>query len=1119
MIVVSDKKVGFTPTEPQQSAPEAPPATTGEAIGSAFTLFNWPYRVARYAYDRGIGATLDPEHNPWDMIKDTKYASDPARFAHSYNAAETQAIMYEWDQDEQARETFARSGTFGTAAAVGAGLVDPTIFMPIGKFFSGLQSGQTALRLGADTAIAGGASAAIGEAAMYATTPDYNVGDVATGIGTGTILAGILGAGAGALLSRVERKSLETKLHQDRVDWGNDVLSFPKSAGAAATDTRQLELVRTPADIATDVIRSVVPDGIKDKIPNLDITAKLSPTRRLFNSPFVSARRATADLAETPYIFKENLEGIATTQGPSLDRLARNQIGQSKVAIVDKLEDTFTRYRFGAQDPNILQRQATHISDALGRPRDKASYTEFKSMIDDALRNGDMHEVPEVAEAAQFLRKNVLDPWKDRAIKAGLLPEDVDPGTAASYMSRLWNKEKLIAQRPVAVERFTQWLSSEQTRKAGLKTKLEGLSKELDDTQTEIAKLYKQAKGDTDGMIAVKQREAQQWQQIEDALKEWKGKSANEAISAMKARDTAVSARQPDAPRLTGADNATTRAIRRIIASDQEKTVADLQSRSSQIVDRIIGNPDGRIPYDDASIGTGVPTDQSARGPLASREFMIPDNMVRDFLNTDIEESINAYLNTVVPDVLLTEKFGDVDMLEAFRKLREEHDALSSRAKTEKERAQLKKQYDAAVTDLAAIRDRVRGTYGFSSDPRMRRAGQIVGTVGKANMTADLGGVTLASIPDVAGSIWHYGFASAFKYQWAPMMRMMSSPEMRKAANGARQELKALGLASETYLQMRAGSFNDFMEMYKPTSRFERAIDQVSNKFFLTNLLTPWTDFGKWGAGMVSMNEMSNAVEAIVKGSAKKGQVRKLAESGIDAHMAARIWKELETEGGSNVIDGVRVTNTGNWTDIGARDAFEGALGRDIDMMIITPGQEKLLLQSRNPAAALILQYKTFVQSATERLLFRGMQTRDVQALQGMIAAIGLGMMGEAAYNLAAGKENPNSTANWVKQGVSRSGVLGWLETMNAISSKWTGGQYDAFRMIGANEPLSRYQSQEKLGILLGPTANKLEGLIRAGTNASTGDWSDADTRRLRRVMPFQNLFYFRRLLDQVGEQ
>lgn len=1106
---IPDEFVPLRTRQPESAPePDADPSVL-QTLAAAGVTANMPYRVWRYNANRE-NVTVDPTYDPFDDLKGTKYASNPQRFAYSRNRDETQAIMREWDQDDDARGVLSRSGWGGTVATFGMGLADPTIAMPLLKVFSGAAAGANALRLGADVAVTGAVGSAISEAGMMATTPEMTGSEFATNVGTATVLSGILGAGAGALLSRSSRLAIEAKLHQDRIAWGDDLLPTPQpqAAGAAASDTRNVELVKTPLD----------------KLPGGDPLGRLSPTRRILNSPLQSARRALVDLAETPYLFEGNAEGRTVTSGPALDRLMKLQIRKARVGFSDVLEGAVARYRLGQDDANIVQRAMMGIEDIRGATYGKLSRQEFKSAIDEALRNGDIHPIPEVAEVATWVRSNVLNPWRDRAIKAGLLPEGVEPETAASYMMRSWNKEKLTAQRPEAQNRITDWLASEQSRKAAIQETLTNLGQKLDDAETRIADLERKAKGGSPAHLAARAEADVLRGQIETQLAGWKGKSANEALSAIKSRDKG-GPRAPGAERLTSADKAVSNAVRRIAGGDRNLSRAELHSRAGEIIDRILGNPDGRLPYDDASAPSPGAPSGDARGPLASREFMIPDAMIRDFLDTDIERTMHRFLDTIVPDVLMTERFGDVDMLETFRKLRDEHDALAGAAKTEKDRIRLKEQYDATVADLAAVRDRIRGTYGNTTDPRMRSWGRTAANVQKLNQLTDMGGVVLSSVPDLAGAIFHYGFAGPLRHQMNPILRLFGSKEMRDLAKGAKQELRALGIGVETILQSRNAAISDIFDMYAPTTRTDRVLDKASNAYFIANLLSPWTDAMQRISGSTAMDRFSRSIEASVAGKAKPAQIRKLAEAGIDSTMADRIWKEMNAPGGSNVIDGVRLSNSGAWKDTGARDAWEGAIARDVDMMVISPGQEKSLLPSRNPAVALLLQYKTFVMAASERILFRGLQARDAQVAQGFVAAVVLGMVGEYAYSLASGRDTPTTLPNWIKAGMSRSGVFGWIEEANAISSKWTGGQRDLYRLMGATGEGSRYQSREKLGILLGPTANKLEGIARAGSNAITSNpqgesnWGDADTRRMRRLVAGQNLFYLRRLFDKIGEE
>ncbi|MGI2031940.1 hypothetical protein ACRQ1B_06060 [Rhizobium panacihumi] len=1308
-----------TIAQPEMPAPEDPSLL--DTIGAAGVESNWVYRGWRYLKNHAEVET-DPDHDPFALIKDTKYEADPQRFAFSRNEDETRSIMAEWDQDENARSVISRSGWSGTVAGVGMGLLDPTIFFPVAKVFQGAARGANALRIGGDVAIAGAAGAAVGEAVMYGTTDDYTAGQVAANIGTATILSGLLGAGAGALMSRSERQAVTGLLNADRQAWGDTIAPQPQSAGAAAADTRQLELRTVP--------------GL-DKLP--DPTGRISPPRRVLNSGFVSARRAVVDLVETPYIFDENLEGVATTQGPALSRQVTLEANRGRVAVAEMFDKTYSRYRTGG-DENFLQKKLRGTRDLLQGPDDgKLRFPDFKDQVDLALRNGDQHDVPEVAEAARFLRANVLDPWRDRAIKAGLLPEGVDAKTADSYMMRVWNKQRLIADRPAVVQRFADWLDGEEGKKAQIQEALQGhrnlmdgydetiekltsqlergqnaaddlevrrsevqrlnqfafkrsakLSEPLDELRAAIRSVEEEAgpqleriaelgnairdekvkfpdirdadalifklvsahtkmregrdivaalegldefaeaaesvrSGFSGGITSARQNAKQARralgaddlvalekartkalaaakpyrdelrrlrtdlqagldqklpgahggavfeteirsrgnsladrasgraaqvddlerriadltakrdgvrEQIEELIGRWEGKSASEAKAALRARSTAEADRQAKVDageysgkggRLTSADPAIDDAVRRILDKERLRDRRELEDLANEIVERLVGNPDGRLPYDRPSASNAGAAGPAMRGPLASRDFMIPDNLVREYLETDVQKVSDIYLNTMVPDVLLTERFGDVDMTETFRRLQDEHVARAAAAGSNQARTKIKAEYDDVVKDLAAMRDRIRKTYGYSSDPSQRFLGRMASTAARFDLITNLGGATLSSLSDLAGMQWRYGMTSVLRNAWGPMFKAMTNPETRKAVMAHKQQLRALGIAAETYLSSRSHSLYDLMDVYAPTSKFERAVSVAADKFGMFNAMSPWTDFAKHAAGMVSSAEITRAVEASAAGKAKPRQIRDLAESGIDGVMAERIWKQLSAEGGSDVIDGIRIPNAGAWSDAGARQAFEGMLARDVDLMVLTPGAEKPLMMSK-PIAALILQYKTFVTAANERLLVRSLQARDHQVLQGMASAVALGVLAEYAYSHVANRPAPKEAADWIKAGVNRSGILGWYQEGNSIAAKWTGGSADIFRAIGADMPDARYISRSPGAALLGPVYGKFETTVSSFAKLTSkllgGDqeWKANDTYQLRRLLPAQNLFYIRRLLDGVED-
>jgi len=276
------------------------------------------------------------------------------------------------------------------------------------------------------------------------------------------------------------------------------------------------------------------------------------------------------------------------------------------------------------------------------------------------------------------------------------------------------------------------------------------------------------------------------------------------------------------------------------------------------------------------------------------------------------------------------------------------------------------------------------------------------------------------------------------------------------------------------------------------------------------------TDAQKVIASTVAGNNILKGAKALVEGTASDKVVTALAAGGIDAPMAARIVQNFEGAGG-NIVDGTYLPNLDSWTDKTAARRFQAAVMRDVEIAVITPGQEKPLFLS-SPIISLLGQFKTFISAANTRILLANLQRRDATALSGLITQLSLGMLSYAAYTAARGGEFHERPQDWVKEGFDRSGVLGWFGELNTMAAKATGGKSDIFRAIGADKPLSRYASRGLIGNILGPAFGKAEDFTALTYATSNGQWTESDTTRLRRMIPFQNLFYLRRLFDEVEQ-
>jgi len=96
------------------------------------------------------------------------------------------------------------------------------------------------------------------------------------------------------------------------------------------------------------------------------------------------------------------------------------------------------------------------------------------------MRRGDESEIPEVTRGAQGMRP-FFDALKDDAIRLGLLPKDVDVTTATTYLTRVYNTQKIIAERGAWDGKLFDWLSvqrhSNSKRLGKLKDKIAAAKK------------------------------------------------------------------------------------------------------------------------------------------------------------------------------------------------------------------------------------------------------------------------------------------------------------------------------------------------------------------------------------------------------------------------------------------------------------------------------------------------------------------------------------------------------------------------------------------------------------------------------------------------------------------
>ncbi len=980
-----------------------------DALSSAFSIANSLTAVGEAAGEEFEDAQAARDDRPaaadWDVFDDIAgYEEFADKFIDVTSPDHAQRIKRRIDEERKMRSLVDEAGAEGVGALLLAAAADPVNLIPVGgSVLKSVTTGGRVLETARVGAKAGFVSGTAAEGLLYASKDTATPEEAAIGIAFDTLFGGVLG-GATRLAQEGWRslsgKDLSRILDDAREQFSipDDPSDDPLTPGFAGANNLSAAFA-DDATIDGNTLKSAF--GVEKFLADDNIMSRVAqdPGLRLAFSPSLKARRIGEQMVEGPWRLQKNTEGIAS----SLATETRIKGWDYRLfSGLRDLDTAFLKYRgvekIGGAYRTRAQMAKVKLTDTAGRSRGKLSWDDFKREVAKATRRDDKHEIPEVAEAARAIRERVLEPGKQDAIKARLFDEDVQVTTADSYLHRVYNTQKIKAERPVFRQRLVDWLNDRRV------------------TDEELADL-----------------------------------------------------------------------------SD-----AEIDDIAEQIIDKILGHAVTRVPYQLSPL---------ERGPLKDRTLDISDFEIEDFLENDIERVLHMYTRTMAPDVELTRSFGRADLDDQINQVRDDYKRLFDKAKTEKERQKLSDKMDKDISDIRGLRDRLRNVYALPDDPLafLPRAARMVKS---QNYLSKLGGMTLTAIPDMGHMIMAHGFGRVFG---DGLKNLVADT---KAFNVLAEEVKLAGTALDVVLDTRAMSLADIELQYPASTRFERGMDAMTDNFGLASLQGPWNAGLKQLSGIVTYQRMYEAVMSSARGTVRKGELEKLAQQGIDQRHIGRLKKMFDAHGETGE-KGLFLPNTERWEDAEIRDLWRGALAKEVDRIIVTPGQIKPLWMSTQ-LGGVIGQFKSFVIAAAQKVMIAGLQQRDANFYMGLTSMVALGMMSYYLKAKISGYEVSDEPAVWVNEGIDRSGFTGWFFEANNMLEKMTRGNVGLSYFT--EQQMSRYASRNAVGAFLGPSFGMAEDVRQVLGSAFADDWRESDSRALRRMIPYQNLFYLRWLFDSVEE-
>lgn len=1045
------------PSETVRPLPDSP--SLGQQIGAAFQIEN---TVGSFLRDRGDPdlADYDPAFNVMDHLEPEELPI-ASEFADANRTQDIDTIRTQIDRERAARRTLGEGPAPELAVSALAVLADPTTFLPgVGAVLKG---GKLATKIAA-AGVGGAADAALSEGLLQSTQRERTLEESAYSVLLGGAFGMGIGGAAAAITARKaigegvkDATALASEFRRRRPP--EELITEPGIVERTDDAAGAERVEATPDDTR---IEPFVGQTVLDKMSRYN----LAPVSlQMKSSDLDSVRRITDELVSTSLVTQGNVKGVATA--PSVE---------VKIKRYDTIKAAAGR------STKDLHREHKAAGGGLG-------YTEFRQEIGRALRRGDQHTDASVAKAAQWMRSNVFDPLKDRAVEVGLLPEDVQVKEALSYFSRVYNREKIKARRPEFKKLASDWIEksvrSERDELIGDQIDLvknsdrrSALEAELDAAEVRAAELQ--------GEITSKLRADQN-----TSVKALENKllSARKEIEANKAKIDKLKEDQelpaPEAERLAELEAA--------IRNSSFEDYAD------QVIDKILGNNASR---------TDFLIEPLARGPLKERTFHIPDEDIEDFLESDNLEVAMRYVSTMAADVELTRAFGRADMEHQLNEIQNEANTKIEAATTEAERTRIQNEATAQTKNIQDMNRLLRNSYvSWGDHVGLKRIGR---GVKQFNFMRLLGSATLSSIPDIGRVVMEEGLARSFGGLFADAATGF------KATRMARKEAQLAGTGLDIVLSTRTRSLADLGDRYVSESKFERGMSRASDYFGLVNLLSYWNDGLKsWSSSLASSRILRTAEKLANGGTLTRSEQLKLAQSGIEEGLARAIAKE--SQHWERHAGGAILGNTEAWSDQVAIDAFRDALIQDVDRTIITPGVADRPVWMHTSTGSLITQFKSFAMASTTRLLASGLQTRDIATLNGLLVMVAFGAMATVIRDIAKdGQPKDRDARDLIVNGIDRSGALSLFVELDAVADKLTGG-HGAMSTLAGKEP-QRFQSRGFAGQLAGPSFGMLDDAQKMTTAFFDGEATQKDLDRGVSMIPGQNVFYIRWMLEQLKE-
>lgn len=538
------------------------------------------------------------------------------------------------------------------------------------------------------------------------------------------------------------------------------------------------------------------------------------------------------------------------------------------------------------------------------------------------------------------------------------------------------------------------------------------------------------------------------------------------------------------------------------------------------IIDNILNTPRG-------SYNKGIYRVIGEAMVFHERELDIDDLLIEDYLENDIQSVISRYTHSAGFHVEKAKTFGaGVDPIETITStVRRDYEPIidEARAKAVKQGKDPEEAAKALVEiqekdirDLVRTLAQLEGIHGLPDDPYHPgyRFGKALRDL---NFVTDLGSITVAALPDVGRPVIVQGMG--------PYMRVIKqfaeNPEFFKLT---RNEARVMGIAMESINNQRINALRGNIDELLEQNWLEKKFETTSRLFARGTGINLWNDTFKHISSALVQDYISLSARAIRAGTADERQIKEMARLGFSWESMNKIAAQVD-EFGEN-IDGTIVPMVSNWSNKDLRMMVQGIVATEVDNIIVTPTLAEMPQSLSHPMVKLLLQFKSFAISAHSKILAQGagrLANGDKHMVSFFVTSMALGWATLNIKSFLSGKKLPENEWDLAYEVIDQTGMLGWINEPVQLVAKGTEGDISPSALWNEDaQELTKYRYRN-LGDWAGPSAGlavdalSMADAVRAYLKGELVE--EKDVRAIRRMMPFQNVWYLRWLFNIIEDE